>query len=182
MIRSPDCVENSKLVEYLPSEVETVRQCPSTSLPTRLNCRSTHSGIKPNQKRKGTGKATRNKHTHARASIRKSWHAPPASRRPTSRVVPFGAVRFSTTGQSFDYVDGPVPQRLDTVRLDSQLRQADPHHVDDQPGLPPAERSAGAPMKTRHPTGGSARKTERAKTTADPTRTDWKIDMKADGP
>ncbi|MEU2338739.1 helix-turn-helix transcriptional regulator [Streptomyces sp. NPDC006654] len=34
------------------------------------------------------------------------------------RVVPFGADNFPTTGQSFDYVEGPVPQ-LDTVQLDS---------------------------------------------------------------
>lgn len=34
------------------------------------------------------------------------------------RVVPFGAAHFPTTGQSFDYVEGPVPQ-LDTVQLDS---------------------------------------------------------------
>jgi len=36
----------------------------------------------------------------------------------TVRVVPFGTDRFPTTGQSFDYVDGPVPQ-LDTIQLDS---------------------------------------------------------------
>lgn len=34
------------------------------------------------------------------------------------RVIPFGTNHFPTTGQSFDYVDGPVPQ-LDTVQLDS---------------------------------------------------------------
>ncbi|WP_324784150.1 helix-turn-helix transcriptional regulator [Streptomyces sp. H51] len=34
------------------------------------------------------------------------------------RVIPFGADHFPTTGQSFDYVVGPVPQ-LDTVQLDS---------------------------------------------------------------
>ncbi|MFJ8786526.1 helix-turn-helix domain-containing protein [Streptomyces sp. NPDC102476] len=34
------------------------------------------------------------------------------------RVIPFGAAHFPTTGQSFDYVEGPVPQ-LDTVQLDS---------------------------------------------------------------
>ncbi len=37
----------------------------------------------------------------------------------TVRVIPFGASRFPTTGQSFDYVAGPVPP-LDTVQLDSQ--------------------------------------------------------------
>jgi transcriptional regulator with XRE-family HTH domain len=36
----------------------------------------------------------------------------------TLRVIPFGADQFPTTGQSFDYVEGPVPQ-LDTVQLDS---------------------------------------------------------------
>ncbi|MFF3503169.1 helix-turn-helix domain-containing protein [Streptomyces sp. NPDC003247] len=36
----------------------------------------------------------------------------------TIRVIPFGAVEFPTTGQSFDYVEGSVPQ-LDTVQLDS---------------------------------------------------------------
>ncbi|MBC2863477.1 helix-turn-helix domain-containing protein [Streptomyces mexicanus] len=36
----------------------------------------------------------------------------------TVRVIPFGAERFPTTGQPFDYVEGPVPQ-LDTVQLDS---------------------------------------------------------------
>jgi len=36
----------------------------------------------------------------------------------TVRVVPFGTDHFPTTGQSFDYVEGPVPQ-LDTVQLDS---------------------------------------------------------------
>ena len=36
----------------------------------------------------------------------------------TVRVVPFGADHFPTTGQSFDYVEGPVPQ-LDTVQLDT---------------------------------------------------------------
>ncbi|MEU9209455.1 helix-turn-helix transcriptional regulator [Streptomyces sp. NPDC048415] len=34
------------------------------------------------------------------------------------RVVPFGTEHFPTTGQSFDYVEGSVPQ-LDTVQLDS---------------------------------------------------------------
>ncbi|MFI0515259.1 helix-turn-helix domain-containing protein [Streptomyces sp. WSLK1-5] len=34
------------------------------------------------------------------------------------RVIPFGAAHFPTTGQSFDYVEGAVPQ-LDTVQLDS---------------------------------------------------------------
>ncbi|WP_406352624.1 helix-turn-helix domain-containing protein [Streptomyces sp. NBC_00658] len=34
------------------------------------------------------------------------------------RVVPFGADHFPSTGQSFDYVRGPVPQ-LDTVQLDT---------------------------------------------------------------
>ncbi|MET8983278.1 helix-turn-helix transcriptional regulator [Streptomyces sp. NPDC004539] len=36
----------------------------------------------------------------------------------TIRIVPFGAEDFPSTGQSFDYVEGPVPQ-LDTVQLDS---------------------------------------------------------------
>ncbi|MFF7054862.1 helix-turn-helix transcriptional regulator [Streptomyces griseorubiginosus] len=36
----------------------------------------------------------------------------------TLRAIPFGADQFPTTGQSFDYVEGPVPQ-LDTVQLDS---------------------------------------------------------------
>jgi transcriptional regulator with XRE-family HTH domain len=36
----------------------------------------------------------------------------------TVRVIPFGTDHFPTTGQSFDYVEGPVPQ-LDTVQLDS---------------------------------------------------------------
>ncbi|MFC7261220.1 helix-turn-helix domain-containing protein [Streptomyces lutosisoli] len=36
----------------------------------------------------------------------------------TVRIVPFGTDGFPTTGQSFDYVEGPVPQ-LDTVQLDS---------------------------------------------------------------
>ncbi|MFC5213941.1 helix-turn-helix domain-containing protein [Streptomyces coerulescens] len=36
----------------------------------------------------------------------------------TVRVIPFGTDRFPTTGQSFDYLEGPVPQ-LDTVQLDS---------------------------------------------------------------
>ncbi|MFE7276079.1 helix-turn-helix domain-containing protein [Streptomyces sp. NPDC057623] len=36
----------------------------------------------------------------------------------TLRVIPFGTDRFPTTGQSFDYVEGPAPQ-LDTVQLDS---------------------------------------------------------------
>ncbi|RZB17231.1 XRE family transcriptional regulator [Streptomyces sp. F001] len=34
------------------------------------------------------------------------------------RVIPFGTDHFPTTGQSFDYVEGPVPQ-LDTVQLDT---------------------------------------------------------------
>ncbi|MFF0096952.1 helix-turn-helix domain-containing protein [Streptomyces canus] len=34
------------------------------------------------------------------------------------RVIPFGAAHFPTTGQSFDYIEGLVPQ-LDTVQLDS---------------------------------------------------------------
>lgn len=36
----------------------------------------------------------------------------------TVRVIPFGTDSFPTTGQSFDYLQGPVPQ-LDTVQLDS---------------------------------------------------------------
>ncbi|CAL9439688.1 hypothetical protein SUDANB58_02220 [Streptomyces sp. enrichment culture] len=36
----------------------------------------------------------------------------------TIRVIPFGADHFPTTGQSFDYIEGSVPQ-LDTVQLDS---------------------------------------------------------------
>ncbi|MFI6489335.1 helix-turn-helix domain-containing protein [Streptomyces sp. NPDC050564] len=36
----------------------------------------------------------------------------------TVRVIPFGADHFPSTGQSFDYVEGPVPQ-LDTVQLDT---------------------------------------------------------------
>ncbi|MFD0307591.1 helix-turn-helix domain-containing protein [Streptomyces sp. NPDC127119] len=36
----------------------------------------------------------------------------------TLGVIPFGTDRFPTTGQSFDYLDGPVPQ-LDTIQLDS---------------------------------------------------------------
>ncbi|MFE1861315.1 helix-turn-helix domain-containing protein [Streptomyces anandii] len=36
----------------------------------------------------------------------------------TVRVIPFGADSFPSAGQSFDYVQGPVPQ-LDTVQLDS---------------------------------------------------------------
>jgi hypothetical protein len=36
----------------------------------------------------------------------------------TVRVIPFGTDHFPSTGQSFDYIDGPVPQ-LDTVQLDS---------------------------------------------------------------
>ncbi len=36
----------------------------------------------------------------------------------TIRVIPFGGGTFPGTGQSFDYVVGPVPQ-LDTVQLDS---------------------------------------------------------------
>ncbi|MBZ9644963.1 helix-turn-helix transcriptional regulator [Streptomyces sp. PSKA30] len=36
----------------------------------------------------------------------------------TVRVIPFGADDFPTTGQPFDYLEGPVPQ-LDTVQLDS---------------------------------------------------------------
>jgi transcriptional regulator with XRE-family HTH domain len=36
----------------------------------------------------------------------------------TVRVIPFGTDHFPTTGQSFDYVEGPVSQ-LDTVQLDS---------------------------------------------------------------
>lgn len=36
----------------------------------------------------------------------------------TVRVIPFGTDHFPTTGQSFDYVEGSVPQ-LDTVQLDS---------------------------------------------------------------
>lgn len=36
----------------------------------------------------------------------------------TIRVIPFGTDHFPTTGQSFDYVEGPVRQ-LDTVQLDS---------------------------------------------------------------
>ncbi|WP_329534043.1 helix-turn-helix transcriptional regulator [Streptomyces sp. NBC_01450] len=34
------------------------------------------------------------------------------------RVIPFGTDYFPSTGQSFDYVEGPVPQ-LDTVQLDT---------------------------------------------------------------
>ncbi|GGZ33916.1 helix-turn-helix domain-containing protein [Streptomyces poonensis] len=37
----------------------------------------------------------------------------------TVQVVPFGTSSFPTTGQSFDYVEGPVAQ-LDTVQLDLQ--------------------------------------------------------------
>ncbi|MGC9494692.1 helix-turn-helix domain-containing protein [Streptomyces sp. WG7] len=36
----------------------------------------------------------------------------------TVRVIPFGTDHFPTTGQSFDYIEGSVPQ-LDTVQLDS---------------------------------------------------------------
>jgi transcriptional regulator with XRE-family HTH domain len=36
----------------------------------------------------------------------------------TVRVIPFGSSDFPTTGQSFDYVEGPVAP-LDTVQLDS---------------------------------------------------------------
>ncbi len=36
----------------------------------------------------------------------------------TVRVIPFGAEFYPSTGQSFDYVQGPVPQ-LDTVQLDT---------------------------------------------------------------
>jgi hypothetical protein len=36
----------------------------------------------------------------------------------TVRVIPFGTDHFPTSGQSFDYLEGPVPQ-LDTVQLDS---------------------------------------------------------------
>ncbi|MEU4652492.1 helix-turn-helix transcriptional regulator [Streptomyces sp. NPDC023723] len=36
----------------------------------------------------------------------------------TIRVVPFGAEHYPSTGQSFDYVQGTVPQ-LDTVQLDT---------------------------------------------------------------
>ncbi|WP_330290603.1 helix-turn-helix domain-containing protein [Streptomyces sp. NBC_00576] len=42
----------------------------------------------------------------------------------TVRVVPFGAPDFPTTGQSFDYVAGPVPQ-LDTVQLDTHYGACD---------------------------------------------------------
>lgn len=36
----------------------------------------------------------------------------------TVRVIPFGAERYPSTGQSFDYIKGAVPQ-LDTVQLDT---------------------------------------------------------------
>lgn len=36
----------------------------------------------------------------------------------TIRVIPFGTEYFPSTGQSSDYVEGPVPQ-LDTVQLDT---------------------------------------------------------------
>ncbi|MGX1272450.1 helix-turn-helix domain-containing protein [Streptomyces phaeoluteigriseus] len=36
----------------------------------------------------------------------------------TVRVISFGTEHFPSTGQSFDYVEGPVPQ-LDTVQLDT---------------------------------------------------------------
>lgn len=36
----------------------------------------------------------------------------------TVRVIPFGTERYPSTGQSFDYVQGAVPQ-LDTVQLDA---------------------------------------------------------------
>ncbi|MFB8773105.1 helix-turn-helix domain-containing protein [Streptomyces broussonetiae] len=36
----------------------------------------------------------------------------------TLRVIPFGTAHFPTTGQSVDYIQGPV-QQLDTVQLDS---------------------------------------------------------------
>ncbi|SER60240.1 hypothetical protein SAMN04487983_101910 [Streptomyces sp. yr375] len=36
----------------------------------------------------------------------------------TVSVIPFGTEYFPITGQSFDYVEGPVPQ-LDTVQLDT---------------------------------------------------------------
>ncbi|MGW4888684.1 helix-turn-helix domain-containing protein [Streptomyces murinus] len=36
----------------------------------------------------------------------------------TVRVIPFDAEYYPSTGQSFDYVEGPVPQ-LDTVQLDT---------------------------------------------------------------
>ncbi|MEV8128318.1 helix-turn-helix transcriptional regulator [Streptomyces sp. NPDC085944] len=36
----------------------------------------------------------------------------------TVRVIPFGAAYYPSTGQSFDYVEGAVPQ-LDTVQLDT---------------------------------------------------------------
>lgn len=38
--------------------------------------------------------------------------------RVTVKVIPFGTDYFPSTGQSFDYVEGPVPQ-LDTVELDT---------------------------------------------------------------
>ncbi|MFE0446320.1 Scr1 family TA system antitoxin-like transcriptional regulator [Streptomyces fungicidicus] len=36
----------------------------------------------------------------------------------TIRVIPFGTAYFPSTGQSFDYLSGAVPQ-LDTVQLDT---------------------------------------------------------------
>ncbi|GGZ88177.1 helix-turn-helix domain-containing protein [Streptomyces bluensis] len=39
----------------------------------------------------------------------------------TVRVIPFGAEHFPTTGQSIDYIQGPVPE-LDTVQLDTHHR------------------------------------------------------------
>ncbi|MEV4338489.1 Scr1 family TA system antitoxin-like transcriptional regulator [Streptomyces sp. NPDC049590] len=43
----------------------------------------------------------------------------------TIRVVPCGAEHFPTTGRSFDYVEGPVPQ-LDTVQVPGR---SGPHGV-----------------------------------------------------
>lgn len=40
------------------------------------------------------------------------------------RVIPFGAPDFPTTGQSIDYIEGPVPQ-LDTVQLDTHYGACD---------------------------------------------------------
>jgi hypothetical protein len=46
-------------------------------------------------------------------------------------VVPFGAPHFPTTGQSIDYVAGPVPQ-LDTVQLDTHYGACEFLDVDAQ--------------------------------------------------
>ncbi|MFE9060616.1 helix-turn-helix transcriptional regulator [Streptomyces violaceusniger] len=71
----------------------------------------------------------------------------------TIRVIPFGGGTFPGTGQSFDYVVGPVPQ-LDTVQLDSaqgtQFMDAEAELAKYRAVIERMEMTALKPRESRH--------------------------------